>query len=199
MRCNWLIIRTLHFNFFVGSNAKIPPLNVSMATVPRFSWCSPRAQGIKYVTWFIVSATWPFHKWNMTHPVWCDSFFDAPFRCKISDMWRGSFIRVTWLIYRWNVTHSQGRHDSCIRVTWFFSWYVQHDLFTCNMILFPYVYMCSMMHFLYVWHNSVSICGIWFFLRRSPWTQGMGWLRLVGSLKLQVSIAEYRLFYKALL
>ena len=27
----------------------------------------------------------------------------------------------------------------------------------------------------------------------------MGWLRLVGSLKLQVSFAEYRLFYRALL
>jgi len=27
----------------------------------------------------------------------------------------------------------------------------------------------------------------------------MGWLRLVGSLELQVSFAEYRLFYKALL
>ena len=27
----------------------------------------------------------------------------------------------------------------------------------------------------------------------------MGWLRLVGSLKLHVSFAEYRLFYKALL
>jgi len=27
----------------------------------------------------------------------------------------------------------------------------------------------------------------------------MGWLRLVGSLKLQVSFAEHRLFYRALL
>jgi len=27
----------------------------------------------------------------------------------------------------------------------------------------------------------------------------MGWLRLVGSLKLQVSFAEYRLFYRSLL
>ena len=26
----------------------------------------------------------------------------------------------------------------------------------------------------------------------------MGWLRLVGSLKLQVSFAEYRLFYRSL-
>jgi len=30
-------------------------------------------------------------------------------------------------------------------------------------------------------------------------TSNMGWLRLVGSLKLQVSFAEYRLFYRALL
>jgi len=28
---------------------------------------------------------------------------------------------------------------------------------------------------------------------------GMGWLRSVGSTKLQVSFAEYRLFYEALL
>jgi len=28
---------------------------------------------------------------------------------------------------------------------------------------------------------------------------GMGWLRLVGSLKVQVSFAEYHLFYRALL
>jgi len=27
----------------------------------------------------------------------------------------------------------------------------------------------------------------------------MGWLQLVGALKLQVSFAEYRLFYRALL
>ena len=27
----------------------------------------------------------------------------------------------------------------------------------------------------------------------------MGWLRLVGSLKVQISFAEYRLFYRALL
>jgi len=31
-----------------------------------------------------------------------------------------------------------------------------------------------------------------------PWG-GMGWLRLVGSLKSYVSFAEYRLFYRALL
>jgi len=29
--------------------------------------------------------------------------------------------------------------------------------------------------------------------------EDMGWLRLVGSLKLYVSFAEYRLFYRALL
>ena len=30
-------------------------------------------------------------------------------------------------------------------------------------------------------------------------TQAIGWLRLVGSLRLYVSFAEYRLFYGALL
>jgi len=33
----------------------------------------------------------------------------------------------------------------------------------------------------------------------SPPLQGMGWLRLVGSIKLLVSVAEYCLFYRALL
>jgi len=35
--------------------------------------------------------------------------------------------------------------------------------------------------------------------RESMYMVDMGWLRLVGSLKLQVSFAEYRLFYRALL
>ena len=40
-----------------------------------------------------------------------------------------------------------------------------------------------------VGHDSfIYVCGI-----------HMGWLRLVGSLKLQVSFAEYRLFYRAVL
>ena len=35
--------------------------------------------------------------------------------------------------------------------------------------------------------------------RKSVCVGDMGWLRLVGSLKLQVSLAEYHLFYRALL
>ena len=48
-----------------------------------------------------------------------------------------------------------------------------------------YVYMCS----------TLYIC-----VSHIRYVNGaMGWLRLVGSLKLQVSYAEYRLFYMALL
>jgi len=36
-------------------------------------------------------------------------------------------------------------------------------------------------------------------VRCSPWSLLMGWLRLVGSLKLLISLAEYRLFNRALL
>jgi len=50
-------------------------------------------------------------------------------------------------------------------------------LFSCHQVLFYYV---SLYHIMYV-------------------DSYMGWLRLVGSLKLYVSFAEYSLFYRALL
>jgi len=43
-----------------------------------------------------------------------------------------------------------------------------------------------------------SVCADSYFLLQSAAVL-MGWLRCVGSLKLQVSFAEYRLFYRALL
>jgi len=43
-------------------------------------------------------------------------------------------------------------------------------------------------------HNKIP-----FFDWRASFQQGMGWLWLVGSLKLQFSFAEYRLFHRALL
>jgi len=62
----------------------------------------------------------------------------------------------------------------------------------------------------YVWYKSVSLFGVvevCEFSRCCTSPLGivnvcesiMGWLRLVGSLKLLVSFAEYRLFYRALL
>jgi len=46
-----------------------------------------------------------------------------------------------------------------------------------------------MRHVMYEWVMSLSLSRVF----------GMGWLRSVGSIKLQVSFAEYRLFYRALL
>ena len=48
----------------------------------------------------------------------------------------------------------------------------------------PYIFKCIRMYT----YEYISICSI-----------HMGWLRVVGSLKLQVSFAEYSLFYRALL
>jgi len=49
------------------------------------------------------------------------------------------------------------------------------------------IYLCAMTHYAYT--NEAT--------RRID--RAMGWLRLVGSIKLQVSFAEYSLFYRALL
>ena len=43
-----------------------------------------------------------------------------------------------------------------------------------------------------------SFTSVWYFAVY-PYPEAMGWLQLVGSLKLQVSFAEYRLFCRALL
>jgi len=47
-----------------------------------------------------------------------------------------------------------------------------------------------------LFQSNTILCILWFNWRAQA---GMGWLRLVGSLKLQVSFAENRLFYRALL
>ena len=59
--------------------------------------------------------------------------------------------------------------------------------------IYIYIYMCV---------GGWGGCGVDY--RRCWWStvssfSTMGWLRLVGSLELQVSFAEYRLFHKALL
>jgi len=48
-------------------------------------------------------------------------------------------------------------------------------------------------------HEHVSSYDLSYALSYGPHVLGMGWPRLVGSLKLQVSFAEYSLFYRALL
>jgi len=69
--------------------------------------------------------------------------------------------------------------------------------------IYKYIYTC-----IYILPNNPSLlmdsAPRWISknLSRGTWSKsrcGMGWLRLVGSLKLQVSFAEYRLFCRALL
>ena len=58
--------------------------------------------------------------------------------------------------------------------------YIHQNIHTC-----VYVYMHMCLSYIYTYIGEPSIL--------------MGWLQFVGSLKLQVSFAEYRLFYRALL
>jgi len=92
-----------------------------------------------------------------------------PYNCKEPTN-RSHRICAIWLIHTCAMTHSYVWHDSLICVTWLIP--------TCNM---PRSY---------VWYDSF-IC-----VTRLP---SMGWVRIVGSFKLQVSFAEYSLFYRALL
>ena len=102
---------------------------------------------------------------------------------------------MTWLIHMWNMAHSYLWHDSFICETWL--------IHMCDMT-HPYDIGWSMvaendMTHSYVWHDSF-ICEMWLIrICDMPHLYNMGWLRLVGSLKWQVSFAEYRLFYRALL
>jgi len=76
---------------------------------------------------------------------------------------------------------------------------LQHTATHCNTL---HSYPCITMHLhkcpIYPQHNPIFLQEYW---QQVP--QGlyifMGWLRLIGSLQVQVSFAEYRLFYRALL
>ena len=57
-------------------------------------------------------------------------------------------------------------------------------------------YLC--IHMAGVYYSHVKPIDTWM-IRDLSHISDMGWLRLVGSLKLQVSSAEYSLFYRALL
>jgi len=55
--------------------------------------------------------------------------------------------------------------------------------------------MCNAAMGVCVMHCECTCCGCTCVMSHT----GMGWLRSVGSIKLYVSFAEYRLFYRALL
>jgi len=80
-----------------------------------------------------------------------------------------------------DMTHAYLWHD-WMRTCDTTHWYIWQFSLTC-------VWHVSVV---YVWHDW----SMWVTRLTCIWLN-MGWLRLVGSLKLQVSFAEYRLFYRA--
>jgi len=142
-------------------------------------------------------------------------------------IWHDSFICVTWLIpivcrypiwttHCCDMTHSYVCRDLLIYGTALI--YREQHSFIC-MRAVPLIHMEVPFHsfiwngthmyecrsiyerclcFFHVWQVYVCRC------RRTCWRYmvaktHMGWLRLVGSIKLQVSCTEYSLFYRALL
>jgi len=106
---------------------------------------------------------WPIHMCDMTHlHLCCDSFTCVT--CLIHC--------VTWRIHTCDMTHSYVRRDSFTCATWLI-----------HMRDMTHSYVCDMPHSR-VRRDSI----IW--VTCLIHSCGMGWLRLVGSLKLQVSFAR---------
>jgi len=129
------------------------------------------------VTWQIC-VTWLIY-------VWRDSLI---WDMTPSYVWHDSFICVTWLLHICDMTHSYVWHYR----------YVRHDSFmydvTYSCICVPWLlHICDMTHSC---SDIIDMCDMTRLCM--TWLTDMGWLRLVGSLKLQVSFAEYRLFYRSL-
>jgi len=153
---------------------------------------------IRWYVWHdsFICVTWPINARDMTHSyVWNASFICVTWfvhnATRLINMWgmtqwyawHDSFIRVTWLIHTRDMTHSYAWRDSFIRVTWL-------------------IQMCDMTHS-YVWHEPflpvtclIHICDITYWCLRHESLMcvtrisDIWWLRLVGSLKLQVSFAK---------
>jgi len=112
--------------------------------------------------------------WRDTWSSWPDSFLCMTWplpMCHVphSYVWHASFLCITWLRPMCDMPHSYAWHD-------FFLW-VACLSFMCITRL---IHGCDIPHS-YVWYASF-LCITWL----SP----MGWLRLVGSLKFQVSLAK---------
>jgi len=92
-----------------------------------------------------------------------------------------------------DTTHSYGTciihmgHDSCICIQVYTNIHINVCIYIYVCIC-TYVYICIMLIITYI-YEGIYMC---------TYTR-MGWLRLVGSLKLYVSFEKYSLFYRALL
>jgi len=124
-----------------------------------------------YVTGnLFIHATWRIYMCNMT----------------CSCVWYALFICVIWRIHLCDMTYSYVWHDPFVLLTWIFHMcdmthsFVWNDSFKCMTWL---THMCDMTH----WYvcNTLPRSDLW------PFTYTrMGWLWLVGSIKLQVSFAK---------
>jgi len=126
--------------------------------------------------------------WNQVQP--------PVFICQITWTTCGWIMLHIWMSH---VTHMDEACHTC-------EWVISH--IWMSQLVMSHIGM-SHMYVWYIW-NIWYICYIWYTqCIRYIWNTGaasrlhqphhMGWLRLVGSLKLQVSFVEYRLFYRALL
>jgi len=137
---------------------------------------------------------WLIHMCDMTHScVWHDSFMCVT--------WPDSFISVTWFVHMCNMTHPEVCHDSFMCVPW-----PTHTRRRSQKRKNVLAHTVQLFHNMWIW----SVTGFFFgwikeswklvlFHNMWIWSVTMGWLQWVGSLKLQVSFAGYRLFYRALL
>jgi len=136
-------------------------------------------------TCHVTYTRWLIHTWR-------DSFIYNKFYSYVpwfSHMWHASFIcavtpaYVTWLIYMWRDVFMSQMYKSC------------HN-FKCVSVMsqFQWCAVICLCHGTLSFKTSNSLI-----LQSDDIFIYMGWLRLVGSIKSQVSLAEYSLFYRALL
>ena len=128
-----------------------------------------------YVKISHVTSEWVVSRMNGLCHVWIES----------------SHIWMSHVTYEWVISHM---NESChILIS-----HIKYEWVKSQVNESSHIYMS---HVTYKWamsrmHEVHSPC--LHIIYRSPYLH-MGWLRLVGSLKLQVSFAEYPLFYRAVL
>jgi len=144
----------------------------------------------------LIVATPYLHMWRL--------FFLLMYVCGVTHVcvWRDSFMWVTWVIhmhcttYLWEWYETPFTHVTILFLT--HATHINESLFnSCHphewvtmWVIWDSIYMRDIFFSSCLPHGWVTILVIW---------DTMGWLRWVGSIKLQVSFAEYSLFNRALL